>query len=218
MNGIDNQGFADNVKRLRLELAELKEMVRLGAGLPGDEQRIARAQCLLTQWHVLCKRRVENHAETHERQAQVRLDFGGRTEDFTMMDPDTEWQIGETMAEALGVRLVELETLRAPPANSCVSCWSGLTRRTRRGARNWPSDFRLGDRRPGGHVDFVSGATPLGTSARLLVATPAMQNYSTKGRYPPLSAGSAARPRCGRSRLVIRSARARHRAEGDGTD
>jgi hypothetical protein len=56
MNGIDNQGFADNVKRLRLELAELKEMVRLGAGLPGDEQRIARAQCLLTQWHVLCKR------------------------------------------------------------------------------------------------------------------------------------------------------------------
>ena len=113
MNGIDNQGFADNVKRLRLELAELKEMVRLGAGLPGDEQRIARAQCLLTQWHVLCKRRVENHAETHERQAQVRLDFGGRTEDFTMMDPDTEWQIGETMAEALRVRLVELETLEA---------------------------------------------------------------------------------------------------------
>ena len=39
MNGIDNHGFADNAKRLRRELAELKEMVKLGAGLPGDEQK-----------------------------------------------------------------------------------------------------------------------------------------------------------------------------------
>ena len=110
MNGIDNYGFADNAKRLRRELVELKEMVRLGAGVPGDEQR---AKCLLTQWHVLCERRAENHAETHERPAEVRLDFGGRTKDLTMMDLDTEWQIGETMAEVLRERLVELETLEA---------------------------------------------------------------------------------------------------------
>ena len=30
-----------------------------------------------------------------------------------MMDPETEWQIGETMAEVLRERLVELETLEA---------------------------------------------------------------------------------------------------------
>ncbi len=30
-----------------------------------------------------------------------------------MMDPDTEWQIGETMAEVFRERLVELETLEA---------------------------------------------------------------------------------------------------------
>jgi hypothetical protein len=29
------------------------------------------------------------------------------------MDPETEWQIGETMAEVLRERLVELETLEA---------------------------------------------------------------------------------------------------------
>ena len=114
MKGIDNHGFADNAKRLRRELVELKEMVRLGAGLPGDKQRIARAQCLLTQWHVLCERRAENHAETHERPAEVRLDSGGRTKDVSMMDFDTEWQIGETMAEVLRERLVELEILEAP--------------------------------------------------------------------------------------------------------
>ena len=30
-----------------------------------------------------------------------------------MMDPETEWQIGETMAEVFRERLVELETLEA---------------------------------------------------------------------------------------------------------
>jgi hypothetical protein len=60
---------------LRRELVELKEMVRLGAGLAGDEQRIEMAKCLLTQWHVLCKRRTENHAEVHEQPAEVRLDL-----------------------------------------------------------------------------------------------------------------------------------------------
>ena len=32
---------------------------------------------------------------------------------LAMSDPDTEWQIGETMAEVLRERLVELETLEA---------------------------------------------------------------------------------------------------------
>jgi hypothetical protein len=64
MNGIDDRGFAYHAKRVRRELVELKEMVRLGAGVPGDEQRIEMAKCLLTQWHVLCERSAENHAKT----------------------------------------------------------------------------------------------------------------------------------------------------------
>jgi hypothetical protein len=41
MKGIDNLDFAGGVMRLmQRELAELKEMVRLGAGILGDEQRI----------------------------------------------------------------------------------------------------------------------------------------------------------------------------------
>ena len=35
---------------------------------------------------------------------------------FAMRDSDTEWQIGETMAEVLRERLVELETLEATGA------------------------------------------------------------------------------------------------------
>ena len=70
MNGIDNHCFADNAKRLRRELSELKEMVRLGTGLPGDAQRKEMAKCLLTQWHVLYQRKAENH----ERRTEVRLD------------------------------------------------------------------------------------------------------------------------------------------------
>ena len=35
---------------------------------------------------------------------------------FAMMDSNTEWQIGETMAEVLRERLVELETLEATGA------------------------------------------------------------------------------------------------------
>ena len=34
-------------------------------------------------------------------------------EGIVMMDSDTEWQIGETMAEVFRERLVELETLEA---------------------------------------------------------------------------------------------------------
>jgi hypothetical protein len=41
MNGLNNRGFADGViRRLRRELAELTEMMRLGAGIPGDDQKI----------------------------------------------------------------------------------------------------------------------------------------------------------------------------------
>jgi hypothetical protein len=34
-------------------------------------------------------------------------------EDLAMINPDTEWQIGETMAEVFRERLVESETLEA---------------------------------------------------------------------------------------------------------
>jgi hypothetical protein len=34
-------------------------------------------------------------------------------EDLAMINPDTEWQIGETMAEVFRERLAELETLEA---------------------------------------------------------------------------------------------------------
>jgi hypothetical protein len=44
------RGFAGDVKRLmRRDLAELKEMVRLGAGIPGDEQRIEMIKGLLAR-------------------------------------------------------------------------------------------------------------------------------------------------------------------------
>ena len=40
MNGIDNRSFVYAKRVMRLELAELNEMMRLGAGIPGDEYRI----------------------------------------------------------------------------------------------------------------------------------------------------------------------------------
>jgi hypothetical protein len=52
MSGIDKRGFTDDVKRLlRRDLIQLKEMVRLGAAVPGDEQRIEIINGLLTRWH-----------------------------------------------------------------------------------------------------------------------------------------------------------------------
>jgi hypothetical protein len=47
MNGLDNHNFAANIKGLRRDLANLKEMVRLGARVPGDEQTIAAIKGLL---------------------------------------------------------------------------------------------------------------------------------------------------------------------------
>ncbi|HUI21062.1 MAG TPA: WW domain binding protein 11 [Methylocella sp.] len=48
MNGLETISVAKDTRRLRRELAELKEMVRLGAGIPGDKQRIEVLERLLT--------------------------------------------------------------------------------------------------------------------------------------------------------------------------
>ena len=53
MNGIANRGFTNNLKRLRRDLAELEEMVRLGAGIPGDEQRIEMIKGLFARLHKM---------------------------------------------------------------------------------------------------------------------------------------------------------------------
>ncbi len=53
MNGIANRSFANNLKRLRRDLAELEEMVRLGAGIPGDEQRIEMIKGLFARLHKM---------------------------------------------------------------------------------------------------------------------------------------------------------------------
>ncbi len=42
-----NAVSARDAKRLRKELAELREMLRLGAGIPGDKQRIRIIESLL---------------------------------------------------------------------------------------------------------------------------------------------------------------------------
>lgn len=52
MSGLDNFGFADNINVLRRNLAELQEMVRLGARIPGDDQRIEAIKRLLAQWQA----------------------------------------------------------------------------------------------------------------------------------------------------------------------
>lgn len=49
MNRTDNHGVTDDVKRLRCDLAELNEMVRLGASIPGDEERIEMIKKLLAR-------------------------------------------------------------------------------------------------------------------------------------------------------------------------
>jgi hypothetical protein len=52
MSGLENFGFADNINMLRRNLAELQEMARLGARIPGDDQRIEAIKRLLTRWQV----------------------------------------------------------------------------------------------------------------------------------------------------------------------
>jgi hypothetical protein len=39
------------IRLMRRELAELTEMMSLGAGIPGDEQRIDMIKGLLARWH-----------------------------------------------------------------------------------------------------------------------------------------------------------------------
>jgi len=70
MNGIANRGFANNLKRLRRDLAELEEMVRLGAGIPGDEQRIEMIKGLFARLHKMAPvvplilAEIESHFQT----------------------------------------------------------------------------------------------------------------------------------------------------------
>lgn len=72
MSGFDNRGFGENFKRLRRELVELNEMVRLGAGLPGDVQRVEIAKRLVAQWQGLSRGKAERHAEAQEQPAEAR--------------------------------------------------------------------------------------------------------------------------------------------------
>jgi hypothetical protein len=68
VNGSDKNGFAHDVKRLLRDLAELKEKVRPGAGIPGDEQTIEMIKGLLSRWHkiasVIILHAVESHLQT----------------------------------------------------------------------------------------------------------------------------------------------------------
>jgi hypothetical protein len=52
MNGIDNRSNVYAKRLMRLKLAELNELARLGASIPGDEQRIEMIKGLLVQWHM----------------------------------------------------------------------------------------------------------------------------------------------------------------------
>lgn len=52
MNAIDNRSNVYAKRLMRLQLAELNELVRLGAGIPGDDQRIKMIKGLLEQWHM----------------------------------------------------------------------------------------------------------------------------------------------------------------------
>ena len=86
MNGPHNCGFADNVKQLRRDLAELKEMMKLGARIPGDEQRIEMIEGRLARWQafasvtildaVACRPSIESDAARGERAVQWPLQTG----------------------------------------------------------------------------------------------------------------------------------------------
>ena len=52
MNGIDNCSIVYAKRVMRLELADLNEMVRLGAGISGDDHRIEIITGLLEQWDM----------------------------------------------------------------------------------------------------------------------------------------------------------------------
>ena len=53
----NNIDFGGNiVRRMLRELAELKEMAKLGAAVPGDVQRMARIRTLVAQSHEAVRR------------------------------------------------------------------------------------------------------------------------------------------------------------------
>jgi hypothetical protein len=52
-NTITSCSLTNDIKRLRHDLAELEEMVRLGAGLPGDQQTIEMIKVLLGLNHKI---------------------------------------------------------------------------------------------------------------------------------------------------------------------
>ncbi|WGJ13752.1 hypothetical protein QEV83_13815 [Methylocapsa sp. D3K7] len=52
MNAIDNRSNVYAKRLIRLQFADLNELVRLGAGIPGDEQRIEIIKGLLEQWDM----------------------------------------------------------------------------------------------------------------------------------------------------------------------
>ena len=68
LQGLDAREAGDNVKRLRRHLAELTEIGRLDADIPGDEQRIEMIKELLTRWHkiasVIIREAVERDFQT----------------------------------------------------------------------------------------------------------------------------------------------------------
>jgi hypothetical protein len=54
MNGIERRGFVSDRERLmRDDLAELREMMRLGGRIPGDEQKIEMIENVLARWHKI---------------------------------------------------------------------------------------------------------------------------------------------------------------------
>ena len=68
LQGLDVGEAGDEVRRLRRHLAELKEIVKLDADIPGDEQRIEMIKDLLTRWKkiasVIILEAVESHFQT----------------------------------------------------------------------------------------------------------------------------------------------------------
>jgi hypothetical protein len=66
--GLDAGKAGDDVRRLRRHLAELTEIGRLDAEIPGDEQRIEMIKDLLTRWHriasVIIREAVESDFQT----------------------------------------------------------------------------------------------------------------------------------------------------------
>ncbi len=66
--GLDAGEVGDDVRRLRRHLAELKEIVRLDADIPGDEQRIEMIKDLLTRWQkiasLIIREAIESHFQT----------------------------------------------------------------------------------------------------------------------------------------------------------